>query len=79
MHPDMSAETVLFLAVAIYAAAGLAVAAAFVAAGAGRVLSASDTSQPVSFTLGARLLILPGAAALWPYVLLRWLRALRRS
>lgn len=75
----MSAETALFLAVAIYASAGLAVAAAFVTVGAVRVLTAPGASQPVTFTLGARLLILPGAAALWPYVLLRWRRALRRS
>jgi hypothetical protein len=26
-------------------------------------------------TLGARLLIIPGATALWPYVLMRWLRS----
>ena len=26
-------------------------------------------------TLGARILLLPGAAALWPYVLMRWLKA----
>ncbi|MBM3529015.1 MAG: hypothetical protein FJX62_13075 [Alphaproteobacteria bacterium] len=74
----MSAEIVLFLAVAVYGAAGLAVGAAFVTVAAGRVLSAPGASQPVSFTFGARLLILPGAAALWPYVLLRWRRALRQ-
>jgi hypothetical protein len=26
-------------------------------------------------SLGARILILPGAVALWPYVLMRWLAA----
>jgi hypothetical protein len=26
-------------------------------------------------TAGARLLLIPGAAALWPYVLARWLKA----
>ena len=31
----------------------------------------------MTFTLGARLFLFPGAAALWPYVLLRWLRAKR--
>lgn len=54
----------------LYAAAGLTVGIAFVTAGASRVLPGS-----ASFTPGARLLILPGAAALWPYVLLRWLRS----
>jgi hypothetical protein len=47
---------------------------AFVAAGAVRVLPGS-----ASFTPGARLLILPGAAALWPYVLIRWLKAPDRT
>jgi hypothetical protein len=28
-------------------------------------------------TLGARILVLPGAAALWPYVLVRWLASRR--
>jgi hypothetical protein len=55
---------------ALYVIVGLATAAAFVAFGIGRVLP-----QPMTFTLPARLLLLPGAAALWPYVLLRWLRA----
>ena len=31
--------------------------------------------QPASVSLGARVLILPGALALWPYVLLRWIKA----
>jgi hypothetical protein len=53
---------------AFYAAIWLAVGIAFVATGAGRVLPGS-----ASFTPGARLLILPGAAAPWPYVLIRWL------
>ena len=33
--------------------------------------------QPAPMSLGARILILPGAAALWPYVLLRWLQGER--
>jgi hypothetical protein len=65
MHP---AVTFLLNALALYAALGIATALAFAAFGVTRVQSA-----PVS--LGARLLILPGAAALWPYVLLRWLAA----
>jgi hypothetical protein len=54
----------------LYVAIGACVAAAFVIAGVHRVLL-----QPTSFTPAARLLLLPGAAALWPYVLLRWLRS----
>ena len=30
--------------------------------------------QPATMSLGARLLILPGAIALWPYVLMRWIK-----
>ena len=50
---------------------GVLAALAFASFGVSRVQSA-----PVS--LGARILILPGAAALWPYVLTRWLTAVRR-
>jgi hypothetical protein len=54
---------------ALYAAAGAVTAAAFVTFGLARVLPAGT---PV--TVGARLLLLPGAAFLWPYVLLRWVK-----
>jgi hypothetical protein len=53
-----------------YVLIGLAVAAGFVARGVTRV---TDPPRPAS--IGARLLIIPGAAVLWPYVLARWLRA----
>jgi len=66
----MTAVSLIGLSLALYAAIGLAVGLAFVAAGIGRVLPGSP-----SFTPGARLLILPGAAALWPYILVRWLKA----
>lgn len=52
----------------LYALIGAVAAAAFVLFGVTRV-------QPASVSLGARILILPGAAALWPYVLVRWLKA----
>jgi hypothetical protein len=68
----MSMDTVgalLLGGLLLYAAAGLVIAVAFVTFGVTRVLP-----QPVSVSLGARLLLLPGAAALWPYVLARWLR-----
>ena len=67
MHPLVS---FLLCLLALYAAVGLAAALAFVSFGVTRV-------QPAPLSLGARILILPGAAALWPYVLLRWLRAAR--
>ena len=55
---------------AFYALAGAVTALAFVTFGIARVLPAGT---PV--TLGARVLLLPGAVLLWPYVLLRWLKA----
>jgi hypothetical protein len=55
---------------ALYAAAGAVTAVAFVTFGIARVLPAGT---PVS--VGARVLLLPGAAILWPYVLLRWAKA----
>jgi hypothetical protein len=63
---------IVLMALALYAAAGIAVAAAFVAFGVTRVLP-----EPVPVSVGARILIFPGAAALWPYVLVRWLKSSR--
>jgi len=70
----MSLAIVLLYGLAFYAIAGLCTAAAFVACGVTRVLG-----TPTSMTAGARIVIFPGAAALWPYVLLRWLKSGRRS
>jgi len=67
MHPIVA---FLLNALALYAAIGVATARAFVTVGVTRV-------QPANVSLGARILLIPGAAALWPYVLLRWLRAAR--
>ena len=61
---------VLVYALAIYAAVGAVTALGFVTFGIARVL---PPATPV--TIGARILLLPGAAALWPYVLLRWLKS----
>jgi hypothetical protein len=63
---------VLIDLVALYAVVGAATALAFVTFGIARVLPAGT---PV--TLGARVLFMPGAALLWPYVLLRWAKAAR--
>jgi hypothetical protein len=54
----------LYLLVA-YAAVGSAVALAFVIVGVTQV-----QSMPV--TVGARILLLPGAFVLWPLVAVRW-------
>ena len=63
----MTAAALIGFGLAIYAAAGLLTAAAFVSTGVDRALG-----QPASFTVSARLMLLPGAAVLWPYVLFRW-------
>ncbi len=68
MHPVVA---FLLNALALYAAIGIVAALVFVIFGVTRV-------QPAPVSLGARILILPGAAALWPYVLVRWLKASMR-
>jgi hypothetical protein len=67
----MTAMSLLGYGLALYLLAGIGVGLAFAVAGAGQVLPGS------SFSCGARLMILPGAAVLWPYVLFRWLRSCR--
>jgi hypothetical protein len=62
----------MILVLALYAAAGVAVGSAFVTFGVGRVLP-----EPAPVTIGARILLFPGAAALWPYILMRWMKSAR--
>ncbi len=62
-------STVLLAALALYVAAGVVTGAAFVTVGAARF------AHHMTFTLPARLVLFPGAALLWPYVLYRWRRA----
>lgn len=57
----------LYLLVA-YVAVGIAAALAFVAIGVVQV-------QPMPVTVGARILLLPGAFVLWPLVVARWLKS----
>jgi hypothetical protein len=66
----MSFAHVLLWLAAGYTAAGTAFALAFVTAGVGR-LDPSARGAP----LGFRLLILPGAGALWPLLAVKWIRA----
>jgi len=61
---------IVLYAFALYLAIGLVVAIAFVTIGATQVMHAS-------FTVGARILLLPGATVFWPYVLGRWLKSYR--
>jgi len=46
-------------------------------AGVCEALASSEYVQPTPVTLGARIMLFPGAAALRPYVLIRWLRSSR--
>jgi hypothetical protein len=71
-EPIMSIAGAIVYGLALYAAAGAVTALAFVTFGISRVLP-----HPMPATLGARILLLPGSLALWPYVLLRWCRARR--
>lgn len=59
---------VLLYLLAAYGAVGIAVAPAFVTVGVVRV-------QPMPVTVGARILLLPGAFVLWPLVAARWLKS----
>ena len=63
---------ILLYGLALDVLAGLVTAVAFVIFGVTQVLPHSAT-----VTAGARVLLLPGAAALWPYVLFRWLTSRR--
>ena len=62
--------TILLYGLALYALIGIVTAVLFVSFGVARVLPHAPT-----VTTGARILFLPGAAALWPYVLVRWLNS----
>jgi hypothetical protein len=63
------AQIILTVALA-YSACGLLLAVPFVTFGVGRLDEAARGAP-----LGFRLLILPGAVALWPLIAVRWLRA----
>jgi hypothetical protein len=65
----MALGTILLYASALYLAAGIAVGMAFVCFGVTRVLE-----HPAAVSTGARLLLFPASAALWPLVLWRWMK-----
>ena len=65
---------VILYGLLLNAAAGVVTALAFVSVGLGQVVR-----PPVPATLGARILLLPGSFALWPYILVRWRRARSES
>jgi hypothetical protein len=57
---------ILFYGLALYALCGIITGVAFVTVGIAQVLPHASVTAP------ARILWLPGAAILWPYVLTRW-------
>jgi hypothetical protein len=61
--------TILLYGLVLYVLIGLVTGVLFVIFGLARVLG-PDTSV----TTGARVLLLPGATALWPCVLIRWFK-----
>jgi hypothetical protein len=67
---SMSLSTLMLGALIVYAAAGLATALAFVTFGVVRVLP-----NPAPVSIPARIVLIPATAALWPYVLCRWLKS----
>ena len=69
-QPVMNIAALLYSGIGLYLLVGFVIAIAFVTFGAPRLLPA-----PAPISVGARLLLVPGAAALWPYVLTRWLKA----
>lgn len=60
--------TAVLNGVAVYAAAGVVFALAFILLGISRIDNGAKGAG-----LGFRLLILPGLIALWPLMLIRWL------
>jgi hypothetical protein len=66
----MSIGWLLLYALGLYAALGVVIGLAFVLTGVTRVL---EHRAPVS--AGARVLLFPASAALWPLILRRWLKA----
>jgi len=65
----MAAATAILILAAAYLAIGIVVGVAFVARGIGRAMPGAG-----SVSAGARILILPGCALLWPVILRRWIR-----
>lgn len=70
----MEAAEILVDVLAAYGLTGAVFAVAFVTMGIQHVDSVAEHAP-----LGFRLVVLPGVAALWPLMLVRWLRAVPRS
>lgn len=60
----------MLILLAVYGGVGVCFAVAFVVSGVARI-----DARAAGSGVGFRLLILPGAAALWPVLAVRWARA----
>jgi hypothetical protein len=63
----------VIVAMVAYSALGFVFALSFAACGAAAIDEAARGAP-----LGFRLLIIPGSAALWPFLAIRWFQAKRR-
>jgi hypothetical protein len=70
----VSPIVIMLWLIAAYGLCGILFAIPFAALGAGRIDAAARHSG-----LPFRLVIIPGAAALWPFLLLKWVRASRST
>ena len=61
-------------ALAAYGLAGAVFAAAFVTRGIHRIDPVAEHA-----TVGFRLIVVPGVAAVWPLLLMRWFKAVSRT
>lgn len=71
--PYPAAEAVV-IALAVYGAAGVVFALPFAQKGAGAIDPAAKGG-----TRGFRVLTFPGVVALWPLLLVKWMRAARKG
>ncbi|MFN7021227.1 MAG: hypothetical protein ACK4WH_07865 [Phycisphaerales bacterium] len=70
----MDVASVVLILIGAYAGSGLLFALVFVAIGAERIDPGAAGSG-----IALRAMIAPGAAALWPWLLRKWLRAARSA
>jgi hypothetical protein len=70
---QMTIGSILLYAFGVYVAVGVVAGVAFVLFGVTRVFG-----RPTPVSTGARILLFPASAALWPLVLRRWLKSFAR-
>ena len=66
--------SIILIAVAVYLAAGLIFAIPFVIKGVSKVDEGAHGGS-----LGFRIIIIPGTMLFWPFLLKRWMKALKQK